>query len=129
MKYLIPYSLLCLFLTAALICKGQDQQNNSLQLKLLANLAVKNQLLNKPQPALISQPRLSVPSPTHPEVSEWFLPEYARENPANWAPLCHMEANIEKQLPVGIWINWEDSPVWKDQLQQTASLRLRLFTF
>ena len=63
------------------------------------------------------------------QVSEWFLPTYARENPANWAPLCHLEADIEKQLPIGIWVNWEDSQLWKDQLQKSASVRVRLLRF
>lgn len=63
------------------------------------------------------------------KVSPWFLPQYAKDNPANWAPLCHMEADIEKELPIGIWINWEESSLWKDRLGHAASLRLKLMKF
>lgn len=63
------------------------------------------------------------------QVSRWYLPDYARDNPANWAPLCHLEADIEKQLPIGIWINWEESDRANSTLPPTANVRLKLFSF
>lgn len=62
-------------------------------------------------------------------VSRWYLPDYARDNPANWAPLCHLEADIEKQLPIGIWINWEESDRANSTLPPTANVRFRLLSF
>jgi hypothetical protein len=56
-----------------------------------------------------------------------ILPQYARENPANFAPLCRMELQVENQLPIGIWVNWEDSG--QSALMESAHLRLRLLRF
>lgn len=63
------------------------------------------------------------------QVSRWYLPDYARNNPANWAPLCHLEADIEKKLPIGIWINWEESDRANSKLPATADIRFRLLSF
>lgn len=105
---------------------GSSSVSTTVQLSSHLSLGRTSLFLNK-----INNTKLIFLQESNPSlrVSRWYLPDYARDNPANWAPLCHLEADIEKQLPIGIWINWEESDRANSKLPATANVRFRLLSF
>jgi hypothetical protein len=53
-------------------------------------------------PVRASGIRLDMPTTAHGFTFQ--LPKHVQQNPMNHAPLCRMELQIERQLPVGVWM-------------------------
>jgi hypothetical protein len=53
-------------------------------------------------PVQASGMRLDIP--TEMGGFTFHLPRHVQQNPMNHAPLCRMELQIERQLPVGVWM-------------------------
>jgi hypothetical protein len=58
-----------------------------------------------------------------------LLPNYVKENPRGYSPLCRLELDIEDRLPVGVWMKLEDQQNLDGLLRQNAYVRFKLFKF
>ncbi|MEM9718795.1 MAG: hypothetical protein AAGA10_06090, partial [Bacteroidota bacterium] len=58
-----------------------------------------------------------------------FLPEFARVNPAGHSYLCRMEVNVEKNLPVPLWIRAGKVQDWESYNSTAMYLQVKLLGF
>jgi len=58
-----------------------------------------------------------------------FLPNYALENPQGLSYLCRLELDIEKKLPLGVWIQLDQGAGLGVSPRNNAYVRFKLFNF
>lgn len=58
-----------------------------------------------------------------------FLPDYAQENPQGLSYLCRLELDIEKKLPLGVWIKIDEGSGLGVSPRNNAYVRFKLFNF
>lgn len=69
------------------------------------------------------------PHPLDKMTSSYFLPTYARENPAGHAPLCRLELAIENQWPIGIWAEADAAAQLRLGLMPQPLVQVKLLRF
>jgi len=58
-------------------------------------------------------------------VSPAYLPEFARKNPTGYTYLCRLELKIEKDLPLGLWLDIGDKSTTMNPSNANANVRFR----
>lgn len=58
-------------------------------------------------------------------VSSAFIPEFARKNPTGYTYLCRLELQIEKDLPLGLWLDIGDNSTYGNPSNANANVRFR----
>lgn len=59
------------------------------------------------------------------QVSSAYLPEFARNNPTGYTYLCRLELKIEKDLPLGLWLDIGDNSTTGNPSNANANVRFR----
>ncbi|MEM6807390.1 MAG: hypothetical protein AAF696_38670 [Bacteroidota bacterium] len=58
-------------------------------------------------------------------VSPVYLPKFARNNPTGYTYLCRLELQIEKDLPLGLWLDIGDQSTFGNPSNANANVRFR----
>ncbi|MEL6254568.1 MAG: hypothetical protein AAFR87_21340 [Bacteroidota bacterium] len=58
-------------------------------------------------------------------VSSAFIPEFVRKNPTGYTYLCRLELQIEKDLPLGLWLDIGDDSTYGNPSNANANVRFR----
>ena len=58
---------------------------------------------------LISNPLISAIPKSDLIIPNYFVPQYARENPSGYSYLCRLELKAEDELPLGIWLRADET--------------------
>jgi hypothetical protein len=121
-KYLFKYLCLFMLFTSCFCLQGQE-------LKLDSYLEVDSQKVEHTIQVIgidspsFSQARSYSNNPSH--MSPVYLPDYARKNPTGYSYLCRLELKIEKELPLGLWLDLGDTRTWGNPSQANANVRFR----
>jgi len=59
------------------------------------------------------------------QVSSAYMPEFARNNPTGYTYLCRLELKIEKDLPLGLWLDIGDNSTTGNPSNANANVRFR----
>lgn len=105
--------------------QGQDLYLDSyLEKDLVEVKGAKDFNLSENKFSLLS-PKVSFDPNTSQLISPVYLPEFARNNPTGYTYLCRLELKIEKDLPLGLWLDIGDTSTAGNPSNANANVRFR----
>lgn len=76
-----------------------------------------------------SHPIGSFHAPLAPSLTDQVIPAYAQENPSGYTYLCRMELEVEKNLPVPLWIRAGKVNGWETYNSTAMYVQVKLLGF
>ena len=76
-----------------------------------------------------SHPIGSFHAPLSPSLTDQVIPAYAQENPSGYTYLCRMELEVEKNLPVPLWIRAGKVNGWETYNSTAMYVQVKLLGF
>ena len=58
-----------------------------------------------------------------------LMPQYVQDNPTGYSYLCRLELDLEKKLPVPVWLKMEDNRKLSEGLTNNVYVRFKLLRF
>jgi len=62
-------------------------------------------------------------------IGDNWLPVHVRQNPAGYSFLCRLEREIEKNIPVGLWVRVGEENPWEFYNRQQMYVQVKLLGF